>query len=138
MSYKHCCVVDADGNYKDFVLVLLAPTEDGDIKEEIQYYALKDGDTLVDALPPTSTVKPRWDGTGWVETATPDEIAAANPPPTAAQQIASLKAQLTATDYQAIKYAEGWLTAEEYEPIKAQRQAWRDEINRLESEIILN
>ena len=36
------------------------------------------------------------------------------------------------TDYQAIKYAEGQLTEEEYAPIKAQRQAWRDEINLLE------
>lgn len=48
-------------------------------------------------------------------------------------QIAELKANLADTDYQAIKYAEGWLTDEEYEPIKEQRQAWRDEINELEA-----
>lgn len=50
-------------------------------------------------------------------------------------RISSLKAKLNATDYKAIKYAEGLLTAEEYAPIKAQRESWREEINRLESEI---
>ena len=49
-------------------------------------------------------------------------------------QIEELKALLVATDYQAIKFAEGILTAEEYAPIKAQRQAWRDEINMLEND----
>ena len=47
-------------------------------------------------------------------------------------RIGELKDLLTATDYQAIKFAEGQLTEEEYAPIKAQRQAWRDEINQLE------
>ena len=50
----------------------------------------------------------------------------------AAIRIKALKKLLDDTDYQAVKYAEGWLTAEEYEPIKMQRQAWRDEINQLE------
>lgn len=49
------------------------------------------------------------------------------------QQILDLKQMLDDTDYQAIKYAEGWLTDEEYEPIKLQRQEWRDEINRLQN-----
>ena len=49
------------------------------------------------------------------------------------QKIDELKALLEATDYKAIKYAEGWLTEEEYAPIKAQRQAWREEINELET-----
>lgn len=47
-------------------------------------------------------------------------------------QIAILKKQLADTDYQAIKYAEGWLSEEEYAPIKAQRQEWRTQINELE------
>ena len=50
-------------------------------------------------------------------------------------KISALKRKLTATDYLAIKYAEGALTEEEYAPIKAQRQAWRDEINALEKEL---
>jgi hypothetical protein len=50
-------------------------------------------------------------------------------------RIEELKQKLTETDYQAIKYAEGVLTEEEYAPIKAQRQEWRAEINKLEAEI---
>lgn len=47
-------------------------------------------------------------------------------------EINELKRQLAETDYQAIKYAEGHLTEEEYRPIKEQRQIWRDKINELE------
>lgn len=47
-------------------------------------------------------------------------------------RIDELKKLLAESDYKAIKYAEGWLTAEDYADIKAQRQAWRDEINELE------
>lgn len=50
-------------------------------------------------------------------------------------RIEILKGSLAQTDYQAIKYSEGELTAEEYEPIKQQRREWRAEINRLESEV---
>lgn len=50
-------------------------------------------------------------------------------------RIAELKANLADTDYQAIKYAEGFITETDYAPIKAQRQAWRDEINALEAAI---
>lgn len=48
-------------------------------------------------------------------------------------EIAMLKAKLAATDYQALKYAEGHFTDEEYAPIKAERQSWRDRINELEA-----
>jgi hypothetical protein len=47
-------------------------------------------------------------------------------------RIAELKQLLAESDYKAIKYAEGWLTADEYADTKAQRQAWRNEINELE------
>ena len=50
----------------------------------------------------------------------------------AAKEIAELKAKLTATDYKAIKYAEGALSAEEYAATKAERQNWRDRITELE------
>lgn len=50
-------------------------------------------------------------------------------------EIEDLKAQLASTDYKAIKFAEGWLAADEYEPIKLQRQSLRDRINELESEV---
>ena len=57
------------------------------------------------------------------------EIAALN------HQIIEVKRNLTKTDYQAIKYAEGFITETDYAPIKAQRQAWRDEINALEADV---
>ena len=59
---------------------------------------------------------------------TAEEIAEAN----RVARIEELKMLLAASDYKAIKFAEGWLTAEDYAATKAQRQAWRDEINELE------
>ena len=47
-------------------------------------------------------------------------------------KIGQLKLELDGSDYKAIKYAEGLLTAEEYEPIRQQRQEWRKQINELE------
>lgn len=51
------------------------------------------------------------------------------------RKIDETKAKLSQTDYQAIKYAEGFISETDYAPIKAQRQAWRDEINALEAEL---
>lgn len=45
------------------------------------------------------------------------------------------KWELSQTDYKALKYAEGLLTEEEYDPIKAERQAMRDEINAMEAKL---
>lgn len=50
-------------------------------------------------------------------------------------RIASLKVKLSETDYQAIKYAEGLITEEEYQPTKQLRQQMRDEINQLQAEL---
>ena len=50
-------------------------------------------------------------------------------------RIIELKGNLTETDYKAIKFAEGEITAEEYEPMRLQRKAWRDEINELEKKL---
>lgn len=47
------------------------------------------------------------------------------------ERIEELKQLLSDTDYQAIKYAEGWISDEDYAPIKEQRQEWRNEINEL-------
>lgn len=54
------------------------------------------------------------------------------------KEIKELKQRLLDTDYQAIKYAEGQISEEEYQPIKEERQAWRDRINELESEVDVN
>lgn len=48
------------------------------------------------------------------------------------ERINELKANLDATDYKSIKHSEGAMSDEEFEPIRVQRQAWRDEINELE------
>ena len=50
-------------------------------------------------------------------------------------EICNLKWKLDKTDYQAIKFAEGELTAEEYAPIKEQRKQWRAKINELEKQL---
>ena len=50
-------------------------------------------------------------------------------------RIEELKQLLSSTDYQAIKYAEGELTEEEYSQMKNQRKQWRLEINNLEIEL---
>lgn len=49
-------------------------------------------------------------------------------------KINTLKRNLQLTDYQAIKFAEGELTEEEFAPIREQRRLWRVEINRLAEE----
>lgn len=51
------------------------------------------------------------------------------------EQIVRLKAELRRTDYMAIKFAEGELSAEEYAEAKEQRRAWRAKINQLQAEI---
>lgn len=53
-------------------------------------------------------------------------------------RISELKGLLASTDYKAIKYAEGELTAEEYEETKLQRRAWREEINILDGTYDVN
>lgn len=50
-------------------------------------------------------------------------------------QIMALKESLSATDYKAIKFAEGLISAEDYEPIKAARQELRNRINELEKQL---
>ena len=50
-------------------------------------------------------------------------------------KISELKRNLNQTDYQAIKFAEGEISAEEFAPIKEQRKAWRAEINELEKQL---
>ena len=48
-------------------------------------------------------------------------------------EIQQLKKALSATDYKAIKYAEGQISEEEYASVKAERQGYRDRINELEA-----
>lgn len=77
MNYKHCYVIDKNSYYKDFVLVLLEPDGEGGTRENIQAYTLQEGETLINANPPSGYVRPVWDGDVWQEGATDEEIAAA-------------------------------------------------------------
>ena len=66
------------------------------------------------------------DGSVWVEPEThPYE-------PTVEDKINALKQELASTDYEALKYAEGWFTEEEYAPIKEKREGLREQIRKLE------
>lgn len=66
MEYKHCCVIDSDKNYKDFVLVV-----DGIVLE----YTLLEGEQLIDAEFPSDYLKPWWNGNKWKEGASKEELA---------------------------------------------------------------
>lgn len=48
-------------------------------------------------------------------------------------EIRGLKQLLAATDYRALKHADGALTDEEYEPTRTQRSDYRQKINELEA-----
>ena len=50
-------------------------------------------------------------------------------------EIAGLKQILASSDYKALKYAEGQISEEDYAEIRDQRQALRDKINELETEL---
>ena len=55
------------------------------------------------------------------------------------EELKELKKRLAETDYQAIKYLEGWYTFEAYAPIRDDRENWRYNIRVLEKErAILN
>ena len=60
-----------------------------------------------------------------------DELKADEEQRTKTEQIAKLKKQLSDTDYEAIKYSEGWFTEEEYAPIKIMREELREKIREL-------
>ena len=49
------------------------------------------------------------------------------------QRITELKQLLANSDYKAIKYAEGLISASDYAPVKAMRESYRAEINMLEA-----
>lgn len=51
-------------------------------------------------------------------------------------KINEIKNELSNTDYQAIKYSEGWFTEEEYAPIKAHREELREKIRQLEEKLV--
>lgn len=47
-------------------------------------------------------------------------------------KLAELRQLLNNTDYKAIKFAEGAMSAQEFEPVRLKRQAWREAYNAIE------
>ena len=82
MHYKHCCVVDAKGFYKDYVQVQTENEE-----QTVVGYTMQEGDMLIDSettpdrkqhAGSAGFVKPRWneDAAAWIEGATAEELVA--------------------------------------------------------------
>ena len=82
MDYKHCCVVDAKGFYKDYVQVQTENEE-----QTVVGYTMQEGDMLIDSettpdrkqhAGSAGFVKPRWneDAAAWIEGATAEELVA--------------------------------------------------------------
>ena len=87
------------------------------LPDKYSYYAVENGEFVIKRRTP-----------GEAETKA-DSIASIN------RQIRELQDKLAATDYQALKYSEGWITEKEYTEIKANRQSWRDAINQLQAQL---
>ena len=87
------------------------------LPDKYSYYAVENGEFVIKRRTPSEA-----------ETKA-DTVASIN------QQIKELQGKLSATDYQAIKYSEGWITEKDYTEIKANRQSWRDAINQLQAQL---
>lgn len=87
------------------------------LPDKYSYYAVENGEFVIKRKTPSEA-----------ETKA-DTIASIN------QQIRELQGKLAATDYQALKYSEGWITEKDYTEIKANRQSWRDTINQLQAQL---
>lgn len=84
-GYKYATVVNSNGEYQTRVLILsIEDTDTGVVSEQIQYYELKDGETLIEAQPPVMRpyagadgfITPHWnfEDSIWEEVATEAEI----------------------------------------------------------------
>ena len=87
------------------------------LPDKYSYYAVENGEFVIKRRTPSEA-----------ETKA-DTVASIN------QQIRELQGKLAATDYQALKYSEGWITEKDYTEIKANRQSWRDTINQLQAQL---
>ena len=87
------------------------------LPDKYSYYAVENGEFVIKRRTPSEA-----------ETKA-DTVASIN------QQIRELQSKLSATDYQALKYSEGWITEKDYTEIKANRQSWRDTINQLQAQL---
>lgn len=103
-----CCIGELEGS-KQFEIDI----DEDSFREKFRAYRLVDGILTYDA----------------------EYLSALYENDLALDKIRQLKEQLSKTDYLAIKHSEGFISEEEYESIKAERQKWRDEINALERKL---
>ena len=131
MAEKYGCVIDAAGRYVTFVIVL---------DNQVQHYTLKDGESLIDAKPPTHKqyagadgfVVPAWDAdaSAWTEGATAAELADWVSEHTLPAEELAAEARskrdklLAATDWTQVLDAP--IDAETRDAYRAYRQALRD------------
>lgn len=105
MEHRYGCVIDAEGTYQTFVLTFTTQTENGEEREVIHDYTLKEGERLIYENPPpirshageNGFVKPCWTGLDWEEQAAEQEISAweqENPAPGISYDVSTEK-QLT-------------------------------------------
>ena len=88
------------------------------IKNKYGYYVVKDNKFTIEYRTPSD------------EEVENDRISEIN------SKIRDLKLKLSNTDYKAIKYAEGFISEDDYKSIKEERQGYRDRINELEQALI--
>lgn len=143
MAYRHCCVIDSEGAYIEFVLVKLETDGEGQEIAVPQYYTMREGERLVEAAPPAMRpyagaggfIHPKWDmdTSAWVEAAPEEEISAweadhpapaACPEEQADQVRAKRDALLAATDWTQVLDAP--IDEPAREAMRAYRQALRD------------
>jgi hypothetical protein len=82
----------------------------------------------------SETHEAKFDGEFWRVVRKPEKSAEEKAAEEKQNRIAELKRMLAETDYIVLKIAEGSATKKEYSEKIAQRQAWRTEINDLETE----
>lgn len=130
---------DEKGYYTGEIKRQLDPLESKKAGHPI--YLLPASSTLVEPLAAKKGFKIKWnaDASVWEYEKEKKKEPAEEYKPTKKEQlqmdINQKKWELSQTDYKALKYAEGLLTEEEYAPIKAERQAMRDEINAMEAKL---
>lgn len=132
---KRAYLFDNAGYFAGEGIVQIDPLETKAAGREI--FIMPANSTEIEPLPEKDGFKIKWNGSAWVYEEIPDESVPEHAPTEEElkqQRLFELKGKLYQTDYKALKYAEGWLTEEEYAETKAERQAWRDEINQLENQ----
>lgn len=104
--------------------------DDGNLYYTLQYNPKTDGREVKRIYPEMQEHIPAWDEFEEIQVYIPYSKRQY-----AQRQIDGYKRKLAESDYKALKYFEGYLSEDEYAPIKNERQSWRDKINELEEKL---